>query len=192
MTTLTKDAIKKSFLKLLNRKPINKITVKEIVEDCGINRNSFYYHYEDILSLMEEVFNDQADEFISRNISYENLYDSIMEAIKFSLENKAAIMHIFDSPNRQVFDCYFNRVAYRAVSEFFNAMTADADDIAAEDKEAVIMYYKCLLIGFVFDWISEGAKYDLSLEVRRICELFEGTAELALERCRKTDNKGNG
>ena len=41
MTTLTKDAIKQSFMKLLNQKPLSKITVKEIVEDCGINRNSF-------------------------------------------------------------------------------------------------------------------------------------------------------
>ena len=39
MTSLTKDAIKQSFLKLLNKKPIDKITVKEIVEDCGIQNN---------------------------------------------------------------------------------------------------------------------------------------------------------
>ena len=39
MTSLTKDAIKKSFLKLLNSKPIDKITVKEIVEDCGLRRS---------------------------------------------------------------------------------------------------------------------------------------------------------
>ena len=71
MTSLTKDAIKKSFLKLLNSKPIDKITVKEIVEDCGINRNSFYYHFADIPSLMEEIFTDQADEFVSRSFSPE-------------------------------------------------------------------------------------------------------------------------
>ena len=44
VTSLTKRAIRASFLKLLNERPLNKITVKDIVEDCGINRNSFYYH----------------------------------------------------------------------------------------------------------------------------------------------------
>ncbi|MBU5461605.1 TetR/AcrR family transcriptional regulator, partial [Lachnoclostridium sp. MSJ-17] len=73
MTSLTKDAIKKSFMKLLNSKPIDKITVKEIVEDCGINRNSFYYHFDDIPSLMEEIFSEQADEFVSRSFSPDNL-----------------------------------------------------------------------------------------------------------------------
>ena len=39
VTSLTKRAIRASFLKLLNERPLNKITVKDIVEDCGINRN---------------------------------------------------------------------------------------------------------------------------------------------------------
>ena len=43
MANLTKEAIKKSLIKLLNERPINRITVNDIVEDCGINRNSFYY-----------------------------------------------------------------------------------------------------------------------------------------------------
>lgn len=184
MTSLTKDAIKQSFLKLLNCKPIDKITVKEIVQDCGINRNSFYYHFADIPSLMEEIFNDQADEFVSRSFSYENLYDSIMAAIAFSLENKTAILHVFNSPNRQFLDRYLNRVARRTVTGFFDNYTKGVKNISEEDREAIVMYYKSLLIGFVFDWINDGVQYDLSMKAKRICELFEGTLELAIERCK--------
>ena len=54
MPNFTKNAIKASFMKLLNEKPLNKISVKNIVEDCGINRNSFYYHFQDIPSLIVE------------------------------------------------------------------------------------------------------------------------------------------
>ncbi len=183
MTSLTKAAIKKSFLKILNSKPIDKITVKEIVEDCGINRNSFYYHFDDIPSLMEEIFNDQADEFVSHSFSPENLYDSIMEAVAFSLENKTAIFHVFNSPNRQFYDRYLNRVARRTVTEFIYSYTNGLKNIKDDDREALVMYYKSLLIGFVFDWINNGFQYDLSLKVKRICELFEGTFELAIDRC---------
>ena len=183
MTSLTKDAIKKSFLKLLNSKPIDKITVKEIVEDCGINRNSFYYHFADIPSLMEEIFTDQADEFVSRSFSPDNIYDSIMEAIAFSLENKTAILHVFNSPNRQYYDRYLNRVARRTVTAFFDYNMKDLKNIREEDREAFVMYYKSLLIGFVFDWVSDGVQYDLPLKFKRICELFEGTIEMAIERC---------
>ncbi len=185
MTTLTKDAIKKSFMKLLNQKPINKITVKEIVEDCGINRNSFYYHFDDIPSLMEEIFNDQVDEFVGRDIKSENIYDNLMDAIRFSLENRTAMLHIFNSPNRQLFDRYINRVANRTVTRFFYKMTDEAEKISEDDKEALVMYYTSLLIGFVFEWISAGMNYDPAEKVGRICELFEGTTELALGRCSK-------
>lgn len=48
MPDFTERAIKASFMKLLNERPLNKITVKDIADDCGISRNSFYYHFEDV------------------------------------------------------------------------------------------------------------------------------------------------
>ncbi len=44
MTNLTKQAVKASFLKLLDVQPLNKISVRSITDDCGLNRNSFYCH----------------------------------------------------------------------------------------------------------------------------------------------------
>ena len=55
MPSFTRNAIIASFLKLLNERPLHKITVKDIVEDCGINRNSFYYHFEDLPALVEAI-----------------------------------------------------------------------------------------------------------------------------------------
>ncbi len=46
MANFTKQAIETAFLQLLNEKPLNKISVRDIVEKCGINRNSFYYHFQ--------------------------------------------------------------------------------------------------------------------------------------------------
>ena len=55
MSQLTKRAITESFMKLINQVPFDKITVKDIVEDCGVNRNTFYYHYSDIYALLDEI-----------------------------------------------------------------------------------------------------------------------------------------
>lgn len=189
MTSLTKDAIKKSFMKLLNQKQVNKITVKEIVEDCGINRNSFYYHFDDIPSLIEEIFNDQVDELVNRQSTSENIYDSILEAIDFALQNKTAMLHIHNSASRDLFDRYLSRVAQRTVSEFFDKLTSGSPGICADDRDAIVMYYKSLLIGFVVEWLSDGMRYDLTTKIKRVCELFEGTTELAISRCRKTEHR---
>ena len=62
MSAYTKQAIKNSFLKLLNDRPLNQVTVKAIVEDCGINRNTFYYHFTDIPSLATEIITEGVSE----------------------------------------------------------------------------------------------------------------------------------
>ena len=48
MASFTRKAIMDSFMKLVDQRPISKITIKDIVEDCGVNRNTFYYHFADI------------------------------------------------------------------------------------------------------------------------------------------------
>ena len=58
MTDFTKKAIKDTFVELLEEYPLNEITVKSLVKACGINRNSFYYHYHDISSLIDEIIKD--------------------------------------------------------------------------------------------------------------------------------------
>ena len=183
MTTLTKDAIKKSFMKLLNRKPLNKITVKEIVEDCGINRNSFYYHYSDIPALVEEIFNEQADQLVQLTDDA-SIYESFVIAMNFSLQNKSAMMHIYNSANKELFDRYLNRVAQRTVDGYME-LAAKKYDICDRDREVVTMYYKSLIVGFVFNWLSNGMSNDLTGDLKRICKLFEGNTELVLQKCEK-------
>ena len=55
MSNLTEKAIQEAFVKLLNERPLDKITVREIAGECGINRNTFYYHYHDIYDLLESL-----------------------------------------------------------------------------------------------------------------------------------------
>ena len=47
MASFTKKAIRDSFVKLLNEKSLSQITIRDIVDDCGVNRNTFYYYYQD-------------------------------------------------------------------------------------------------------------------------------------------------
>ena len=65
MANFTKNAIKSSFLKLLNERPLSQITVKDIVSDCGVNRNTFYYYFEDIPKLIEDIVLENAEHIIN-------------------------------------------------------------------------------------------------------------------------------
>ena len=52
MSQVTKRALAASLIKLLSQKPLDKVTVKDIIEDCGVNRQTFYYHFKDIYDLV--------------------------------------------------------------------------------------------------------------------------------------------
>lgn len=71
--------IKNSFIKLLTERPISQITVKDIVEDCGVNRNSFYYHFQDIPSLLEEIIVEMTAKVIE-NLPEESTFEEKVTA----------------------------------------------------------------------------------------------------------------
>ena len=61
MASFTKKAIVESFMYLLGKKSIDKITVRDVVDHCGINRNTFYYYFQDIYAVLEEISHNVAD-----------------------------------------------------------------------------------------------------------------------------------
>ena len=106
MPPFTKQAIIGSFVKLLNQKPLDKITVKDIVDDCGVNRNTFYYYFQDIYAITDEVFRSETSKIIQDKEIYTSWQDTLMNAAKFALENKKAIYHIYNSVNRRFLEQY--------------------------------------------------------------------------------------
>ncbi len=181
MASFTKKAIVQTFLKLLDDRPLNQITVKDIVEACGINRNSFYYHFEDLPSLLEEILKDEADRIINEHASVSSLEDCLCVAIDFALKHKRAVMHTYGATNRALYEQYLDRVSQYVVSEYVNMKFKEIPADPA-DKELLIHFFKCILIGGALDWIADGMRYDIRQHVRRLCLLFDGTVEEALHR----------
>ena len=56
MAEITKRALAASLKKLVGRMPLDKVTVTDIAEDCGVNRQTFYYHFLDICDLVEWIY----------------------------------------------------------------------------------------------------------------------------------------
>lgn len=85
MANFTKKAIQESFLKLLMERPLSKITVKDIVADCGINRNTFYYYFEDMPKLIESIVEDDAEQMIQSYPTIEKFEDCRMQRSRLRL-----------------------------------------------------------------------------------------------------------
>ena len=93
----TKDAIAAAFFELLTERPLSKITVKDIVDRCGINRNTFYYHFEGIPSLIEQTVKYMSDQIIQTHSKFGSPIDCIAPFVPYCTDNKKAILHIYRS-----------------------------------------------------------------------------------------------
>ena len=65
MPGFTRQIILQTLTELMNEKPLSKITVKDIVERCGVNRNTFYYHFQDIPDAVEAMVREELDEILT-------------------------------------------------------------------------------------------------------------------------------
>ena len=184
MTSLTKKAIKDTFLELLEDRPLSQITVKDIVEKCGINRNSFYYHYQDIPALIEEIVTEEADKIIEEHPDVENLEDGFMAALDFAEKKRKAILHIFRSVNRDIFEHYLWKVC-KYVTDMLSKNYLAGRKISVEEKAIILEFYRAQLFGVVIGWLNGGMKDDMRKSISRICELQQGVTEQMIGRCEK-------
>ena len=57
-TRYTRMALEDSLIELMTKKPISKITIKELCENADINRTTFYSHYSDQYDLLRQIEDD--------------------------------------------------------------------------------------------------------------------------------------
>ena len=167
MANFTKKAIKETFISMLEERPLSNITVKDIVEKCGINRNSFYYHYQDIPALIEEIVKEEAEQILEKYPSVSTIVECFDALIEFASHRKRAILHIYRSVNREVFERNLMAVTEFFVSNYVNTALTN-EDIGETDKKTVVDYYKCVCFGLVLNWLNTGMTDEYAHEIRRI------------------------
>lgn len=170
MANFTKKAIKESFLKLLNEKPMSRITVRDIVEDCGINRNSFYYHYQDIPALLESIVEEATAETIARYPRINSLEECFQAVFSFAVKNKRAVYHIFHSVNRDVFDRELLKLCSYAVTTYIDTAFPEHHLDEAE-RARVIRFIQCEFFGLIIEWLNGGMRSDAVEDLHHIAAL---------------------
>lgn len=176
MANFTRRAIKETFLSLLEERPFSDITVKDIVEKCGINRNSFYYHYQDLPALMEEIVREDAENIIRKYPNVKSIVECYDALIEFASQRRRAIMHIYRSVNREMFETYLMQVSEYVIRSYVDT-ALEPIGIPAQDRQTIIDYYKCVGFGLVIDWLNNGMSEERAQSIRRIFLLKKDLAQ---------------
>lgn len=176
MAQFTERAIIESFVKLLNERPLDKITIKDIVEDCGINRNTFYYHFSDIPALVEKILESETQKAFAGETGMESWEESFITAAQFALQNKRVVYHIYNSVRREEVERYMNSIAGGVMQRYAETVSGSYR-VKEEDKKLIADFYKSALVGMILDWLNGGMKYDPEQMIRRLGIMLKGNVQ---------------
>lgn len=182
MANFTKKAIQASFLKLLAERPLSQITVKDIVSDCGINRNTFYYYFEDIPQLLEDIVEQDAQTLIRTYPTIERLEDCLGAVIDTALSKKRAVLHIYHSVNRDIYEMYLWSVCDYVINTYMTT-ALKGRKIKEDDLVLTKKYLSSLAFGIISNWLRNDMTDDIRGDFARLCEIKRGTVEQMISRC---------
>ena len=164
MSQTTKRALEASLKKLLLQKPLNKITINDITEDCGVNRMTFYYHFKDIYDLV-------------------NWTDAFLDILHQVQDNKVLVMNVYRSVSREQLEQYLYKLLDSMLRDFVDR-SAQGFTVQDSDKQFIIDFYKYALVGMALEWIRRDMKEDPVRMTERLNVLLHGELERALRRFR--------
>ena len=183
MSNFTKRAMEDSLKRLLLQKPLNKITVSDIAEECGINRMTFYYHFKDIYDLVEWVCVEDASKALDGKKTYKTWQEGLLNIFHEVLKNKPFIMNVYRCVSREQVELYLYKLTYDliygVVKEKAVGMTVREDD-----KKFIVDFYKYSFVGIMLEWIRNDMKEDPKRIVERLELVIHGSISRALNAVR--------
>lgn len=155
----TKQAFHKALLQLLQEKPIDKITVRELTDLTGYNRSTFYLYFQDIYALKEDMEHAVFDEVWNRMArhSLEEMQESITpiirELFEYAAENKDVFRII---SNSNTYLELTSGVLDRVRDFCFSTWEKEFPDADQERFTPFFHYITSGLISLVMYWINDG------------------------------------
>ncbi len=184
MADLTRRALAQALQELLEQKPLEKVTVKELTDYCGLTRNTFYYHFHDILELLDWIFTSEAERLIKVYEGNQEWEDGFEEGLNFLYANKRMIDHVYKSINRELLDSYLQEMVYRHALTVVKAESRKYE-VSDEAVAVVADFYKNAIIGAVISWIEQDMKEAPEELAKLYNSMFVGTIEAALKSAEK-------
>ena len=183
MSQITKRALVQSLKNLLREKPLSKITVTDITEDCGISRMTFYYHFKDIYDLVEWACMEDAAKALANKKTYDTWQQGFIQIFHAVRENKVFVMNVYRCVSREQVEKYLvpltDQLIMGVITERAAGMT-----VREADQQFIAQVYSYAFVGIMLDWIRDDMRADPEELVNRLAMVIHGDITQALERFR--------
>lgn len=177
----TKNRIYESALKMAEKRSVNKITVRDIVADCEITRNTFYYYFHDIYDVYTSFVDSKIEELV--NHANTDAEAAVFDFIELAASYKKVWLNLYKCIGHERLSKFaadkLERLIIMAISEEY-----DIESIPALDLEIICTFYEEAVFGIMMRWLNDS-RFDTADELKysldRIRKLFEGQLELLIK-----------
>ena len=181
MSQMTKRALVASLKDLLAEKPLDKITVTDLTEHCGVNRMTFYYHFKDIYDLVEWACIESATRALAGQKTYDTWQQGFLQILQAVQKDKVFVTKVYHSISREHIENYLYRLTYDLMFGVVEEKAAGMT-VRPEDKEFIANFYKYAFVGLTLEWVRTGMKDDPAALVERVSVLLHGISPRAWKR----------
>lgn len=187
MSQFTKKAIMDSFVELAQSIPMDKITIKQVSDNCGINRNTFYYYYQDLYALKEEIIYVKAQKlFVNMEFSSPESWKSNLRIVgAYARKNEVFIRNLFNSMGRDAFGDYIvdvvSKMAYQNIDNLYETKVAPTGKkVSEKEKKRLAYFFSKIFAETTVEWIRGKSSDDPVDTLEHGIEMLDGVVELML------------
>ena len=153
----TKHALAAALKELMAQRPIDKITIHDITERCGIRRQNFYDHFEDVYDLMRWMFQEEAVSLLRQHEGTLLWQEGLLQLFRYIEENKAVCLCALRSVGREhlkrFFETDIHAIIHRTVEQFGHEVGAISVGATEADIELTTHFYVVALTGMLESWL---------------------------------------
>ena len=190
MANGTKDALASALRQMMKVKPIDRITVKDIVEICGVNRQTFYYHFDDVDDLLEWVFEDDAERVLPKEVVYDRWREDVMTFMDYLESNSSFTLNVYNS-NSRLYMLRYLKSKLKNCIESFAIIVSEGKNISRQDFEFTTEFYATCAIGFISQWLDSGLQLPRELTRERILKVMDQSVENIIARFTEPNKKSS-
>ncbi|HML38960.1 MAG TPA: TetR/AcrR family transcriptional regulator C-terminal domain-containing protein [Bacillota bacterium] len=178
---ITKKALAESLKACLYAKPLNKISVREVSENCGLNRQTFYYHFQDIYELLEWTIDHDVIYNIRDHGHFLTWQDAGVYLLHYIQKNEPLSLNILNSVGREALRRFYYKDAYSICTRFLKE-NMKGMECEEEDFQYLVHFYSISFASLLEDWVKTGMKRSPEKEIHALELVVSGTAWQAMSR----------
>lgn len=174
---ITKKELAESLKRLATGRLFEHVTVGDIVKECGVNRQTFYYHFSDKYELLDWIYYNETFVPLTADISFGNWDEKLYELLQIMRENKAFYMNTIKCS-----DNFFEEYLLKMLTTLFETAIEDLDargQLTPAKKRLASKIFAHGLTGVVIEWAMGGMKEDEKLIAENMRELVDNIERLS-------------